>query len=289
MDKRSPHANDLQLEKIALGEAQPDSPLSPEDEARLAALRQDNAAILARYPAGPQAEQIAARLARLQAQPTKQPARPRWVWLPGLLGAATTLAIVVWFARPPQVAPEGPEGPEGPDVILSKGGAASGSAKLLLYRQRDGRTEPLSDGEQASPGDLVQLALVPGRARYGVLLSIDGRGGVTLHHPRVATDNPTLFTGPIAPPRSAGSALVHSEIRLAQAFRLDAAPDFERFVLVTADEAHREALNVEAVLAAARRLAAEAGRAAHEPIAGLPSGLSQTSLRIDKHETKGPR
>lgn len=288
MDKRSPHANDLHLEKIALGEATPQTPLSQEDEARLAALRADNAAILARYPAGPQAEQIAARVAQAQRQ-QKQAARGRLVLVPSLLGAAATLVGVLWFARSPHIPPDGPEGPGGPDVIVAKGGVPSGTAKLLLYRQREGRTEPLSDGAASRPGDLLQLSLVPGRARYGVLLSIDGKGGVTLHHPSTPTGNPTLLSGAQAPAQGPVDALVTSEVRLPQAFRLDDAPDFERFFLITADEAHREALRVDQVLAKAKTLAADRGRAEHEPIPGLPGGLWQTSLQVNKRESKGGR
>jgi hypothetical protein len=270
MDKPATNATDLQLEKIALGEATPEGPLSKEDEARLAALRQDNAQILARYPAGPQAQQIAARVAAAQ-KLTQKRAQSRWLLAPRVLGAA------------------GPEGPEGPDVILTKGGAPRGAAKLLLYRSRDGHTEPLSDGAAASPGDLLQLALVPGKARYGVLVSIDGRGGVTVHHPTAPAESPSLFSGSAAPPPSEAGKIVTGEIRLPQAFRLDDAPGFERFFLITAEGAGREALSIDQVVAQARSLAADRARAEREPIPGLPSGLTQTSLILRKPETGGGR
>lgn len=288
MDKPATNATDLQLEKIALGEAKPEGPLSKEDEARLAALRQDNAQILARYPAGPQAQQIAARVAAAQ-KLTQKRAQSRWLLAPGVLGAAATLVAVLWFTRSPHVGPDGPEGPEGPDVILTKGGAPRGAAKLLLYRSRDGHTEPLSDGAAASPGDLLQLALVPGKARFGVLVSIDGRGGVTLHHPSAPAESPSLFAGSAAPSPGEAGKIVTGEIRLPQAFRLDDAPGFERFFLITAEGAGREALSIDQVVAQARSLAADRARAEREPIPGLPSGLAQTSLILRKPETGGGR
>lgn len=281
MDKRTTGANDLQLEKIALGEASPAGPLSPADEARLQALRDDNAQILARYPAGPQAEQIAARVAA--AKRSEAPRRaPRWVLLPGLAGAATLVAVL-WLARPPSVVPSDPDTAGGPDVITTKGGAPSGAAQVLLYRKRDGRAEPLSDRAEASPGDLLQLAYVPGRARYGVLLSVDGRGGVTVHYPTDNRETPSLFPGPVMPPKTSAAVLVTREIRLPQAFRLDDAPGFERFFLITAEEAQADSLKLSEIVAAARRLAADPARAEHEPgLPGLPTQLGQRSLTLSK-------
>lgn len=266
--RRPDQLTDLQLEQIALGEATPAQPLTAEQQAQIEALRRSSAEILARYPAGPQAEQIAARLAKAQAAP--QRARIP-VWLPALAGAATVLAVVVWTGRDRSQHPIDPR--SGGDTIVAKGGAAATS--LRLYRQAGSQIEPLASGANAQSGDLVQLALVPGPARYGVLLSIDGRGGVTLHLPASDGEPAEISDG-------SGPSSERAELRLPRAFRLDDAPSFERFFLVTADAAHRDQLRVSEVLERARRLAADRARAPSAELPDLAPGLAQQSLILRK-------
>ena len=276
----------LQLEKIALGEASPAQPLDEAEQARLQALRESDAQILARYPAAQQAEQIAARVAKAQAGPVGQRARssPR-LWLPVLASVASVLVVVVWTSRP-RVDPHGSAGGIGStggpdvDVITAKGGPTA--TRLRLYRQGQAQAEPLVDGALAQSGDLVQLAFVAGSARYGVLLSIDGRGGVTVHFPAgsdQATAPSTALSDPQSPLSPAGE---RTEVRLPQAFRLDDAPRFERFFLVTADEAHRDALRLADVVDRARRLARDPSQAERAELPDLPAGLQQQSLRVRK-------
>jgi hypothetical protein len=261
----------LQLEQIALGEWTPPQPLTPEQQAQVQALRESSAQILSRYPAAPQAEQIAARRARAQAESSAQRPRRMPLWLPTLAGAAAVLSLVLWTTR--DGSQTGTLGPAGGDTIVAKGGAAAPS--LRVYRQGAAHVEPLPSGAPAHGGDLVQLALVPGPARYAVLLSIDGGGGVTLHFPRQPGE-PTQLTG------AAGPQGERSEIRLPQAFRLDDAPGFERFFLLTTDEAHRDSLRVADLLDRARRLAADPARAQSDELPELPPGVAQTSHLLRK-------
>ena len=279
----SARLSDLQLEKIALGEASPAQPLDEAGQARLQALRDSDAQILARYPAAQQAEQIAARVAKADAaQAGHRTRRQPRLWLPVLASAASVLVVVVWTSRP-RVNPGGGIGSLGGpdvDVITAKGGPVAPS--LRLYRQGAGQAEPLSDGALAQRGDLVQLAFVAGSARYGVLLSIDGRAGVTVHFPMgtdAGTAPSTALGNPHSPLSPAGE---RTEVRLPQAFRLDDAPRFERFFFVTADEAHRDALRLADIVERARRLAGDPAQAEHAELPELPAGLQQQSLRVRK-------
>lgn len=274
---RSNRLSDLQLEKIALGEAAPPQPLSSEQAAQLEALRESNAQIVARYPAAPQAEQIAARLRDAEHARAQHGARDRApirMWLPVFASAAAVLSLIVWTTRDASQHGTDPTQGSGPsDTIVAKGTAPTSSVRA--YRQGATQIEPLQSGATVRSGDLLQLALVPGKARHGVLFSIDGRGGVTLHFPAREGDSTQLTQA--SSPQSE-----HSEVRLPQAFRLDDAPGFERFFLLLVDEAHRDSLRVTEVLDKARRLAADPSRAQTGSVPDLPPFVEQTSLIVRK-------
>ncbi len=266
--------NDLQLEKIALGEAAPSQPLSSEQAAQLEALRESNAQILARYPAAPQAEQIAARLKDARAQHGAKDRAPIRLWLPVFASAAAVLSLIVWTTRDAaQHGTDPTQGSGSSDTIVAKG--TSPTSSVRAYRQGTTQIEPLPSGALVRSGDLLQLALVPGKARYGVLFSIDGRGSVTLHFPAREGDS-TQLTQATSPQSE------HSEVRLPQAFRLDDAPGFERFFLLLVDEAHRDSLRVTEVLDKARRLASDPSRAQSGSVPDLPPFVEQTSLIVRK-------
>ena len=79
---------------------------------------------------------------------------------------------------------------------------------------------------------MLSIAYRAEDAPYGVIVSVDGAGEVTLHFPADETGDTTLQQ--------------YGNIRLPHAFELDNAPDFERFYFVTADAP----LSPRAVLAA---------------------------------------
>jgi hypothetical protein len=172
------------------------------------------------------------------------------------------MAVLLWVGRGPSV--PGPGDPiVGSDVRLKGIGP-----RLLLYRKEGEHAAQLQPGSQAQAGDLIQLGYVANGQRYGVIVSVDARGGATLHFP---------LSG------DASTALVHKgPMLLERAFQLDDAPDFERFFLVTTDETHHAALSVEAVLAGARSLAAQPSAAAQTEPLPLPTGLHQESFLLRK-------
>jgi len=133
---------------------------------------------------------------------------------------------------------------------------------LEVFRQTPAGIEPLAEGALAREGDLVQLTYQAAGRRFGVIVSIDGRGAVTVHHPRESRQAARLEPGEAA--------------RLSSAYRLDDAPGWERFVLVTAERP----FEVESVVEAAARLA-RTGAAGGEPLP-LPSPLEQSSFTLRK-------
>jgi hypothetical protein len=256
-----PDPSDLTLERYALRELSPEQlaaldarrETDPALRARLDALHADNAAFLAAHP--PQ---------RLVARLLPQPSMAPRMWMAAPMLAA---ALGLWFVmRPATGEPEGlPALPEAAEVAAPapiEPSRVKGTApKLRVHRAANGGSQPLADGAAAHRGDVLQLTYTAGRG-YGVILSIDGRGTVTPQLGAPGAPSPTLDPG--------GAALP-------DAYELDDAPAFERFILVTADAPFA----VDPVFAAARSLAADPTRAAQAPLS-LPAGLDQSSVIVRK-------
>ncbi|MFP2934191.1 ActD protein, partial [Pyxidicoccus sp. 3LG] len=138
-----------------------------------------------------------------------------------------------------------------------------GTPMLRVFRKGTQDAELLSDRTPARRGDLLELSYVSGGRRHGVVVSVDGRGGVTLHLPATLTGSTKLTPG--------------EAVSLGHAYELDDAPDFERFLFVTSDEP----LEVAAVLEAARALARQPSEARTRPLP-LPATLAQTSFTLEK-------
>ena len=207
--------------------------------ARVAELAADNARELAAYPPGPAIAQIEARL---------RPRRRRQAWV-GALVAAAGLAIVAFVVIPR---------PRTEELEVTR---VKGTARLLVYKQAGDQPQQLANDDVVRAGDRIQLRYNAGGARYGVIASIDGAGGVTLHYP-ASPDAPTAIEGGT---RDAPESVM-----------LDDAPRFERFFFVTANEPLDAAATLDALRALARR-----GDAA-DAVLDLPAGIHQASLRLRK-------
>jgi hypothetical protein len=214
------------------------------------ALEQSDEAFAREYRAGWLARRLQARLAA--------PPGPgiRWSMPLGLAAAAVLVLFVmprVWI-NPSRTAVVS----QTPDDRI-KGLRPA----LTIYRRTASGSETLADGSVARAGDLVRLGYTGAGRSYGVILSIDGRGIVTLHLPPGGDH--------AAPLQSGHTAL------LDQAYELDDAPGWERFYFVTGDTPFPVAPIVEA----ARKVAAEGARLAPPP---LPIGreLTQSTFSVQK-------
>jgi hypothetical protein len=267
MQQDNRNVPDWLLERLALGELDAETAAdvrrrlaaegrSPDDVA--AAVAASNREILAELPATQAAAEIRQRVARAAA--AERPARRRGIFLMGVpLALAGGLALMLVMVQPKDPG-GGPRPGETPEKIIIKG------ADLKVYVYRRGATGPelLSDGARAARGDLLQLAYASKNAGYGVLLSIDGAGKVTLHLPEAEG-------GRAAPLREGGAT-----VRVPSAYQLDDAPAFERFFLVRSTQPFSVATAVEA----ARSLAAQPS--ARRQALALPPGFEQISLSLDK-------
>ncbi|MBN1981741.1 MAG: hypothetical protein JW795_09430 [Chitinivibrionales bacterium] len=118
-------------------------------------------------------------------------------------------------------------------AVRLKGGAPY----LHVYRKTASKPEKLSSGDRVSTGDTLQISYNAMGRLYGVIISIDGRAGVTLHFPETQTDTTAL--------------LPNNEHFLPRSYELDDAPDFERFFFITS----QVPLVIDEIMASATHLA----------------------------------
>lgn len=254
---------DLILEQYVLGELAPmemealQESIATDAElaARVEAIRASNQEILTAFPPEAFARDVARRLrARAPVSRTPWKQRARWIILSPALAAAAILLILLvrplYYGTPPAHHGTRTKGLE---------------THLKVYRQVGDEAELLSNEARAAAGDLLQVSYVAAGAPYGVILSIDGRGQVTLHHPGNRRQSTRLAQ--------------QGETLLPHAYELDDAPVFERFFVVTGTRP----IEVEAVLSAARTLASDLETAREAPLV-LPGDLQQQSITLLKLE-----
>lgn len=173
--------------------------------------------------------------------------------LPALAATAAVWAFAPTISVPP------------PAPVPTLLAAPEAGPMLVLFRRNaDASIEVLADGTDAQPGDLVQAAYVAAGNLHGVIVSFDGGGSVTLHHPDESDETTRLHPRTMTP-------LDHS-------FELDDAPDFERFVFISTRD---HDMDVSDVLQAATRVA-HAGPRAIDARLALPSTWVQTSFVLRK-------
>lgn len=266
MSQRTP---DWLLERIALGELPPEElaaararlATEPGGLERLARLESDDGATLEKLPPSQVVAEVERRRRVVEASRSLNASRPVRGWLPAVaLGAplALGLALMMFLSRG-----ELPEETRPQQVALLETTRTKGlEPKLLIHRQAGGGPEPLVDAARTRQGDVLQLSYVSAGRRYGAVLSVDGRGSVTLHFPESLTGSLELKGGTVSLP---------------SAYELDDAPAFERFFFVTSDAP----FDVNALMESARQLAHDPDRARREPLP-LPAPLSQTSISLEK-------
>lgn len=176
------------------------------------------------------------------------------------LATAALMAMWLFSAGPTSSSPVSAQTPtEGPHQSASPGL----QPRLTVFRRLGGGLpiERLVDGASATAGDRIQVAYRSGGRPFAVIVSIDGEGEVTLHHPAHPDDVPLVEP--------------HGEHVLDSSFELDAARDFERFIMVTSSRP----LAARWVVEATEALGSDGDL--QGPLA-LPPGCVQTSFTLAK-------
>lgn len=230
---------DLLVEQLALGELSGQGEVEvfrqlvgqPGGLERLAAIWVSNAQILQTYPPSKMAAMIRYRLSR-----TRRRTALHWLLWSGVPAMATASVVLLLVARtaPPQLdrAKSDP-----PPHLRTKGATGTmGTPLLFAFKKQEQNVHRLEHGAEVYPGDLLQIAYQGGEETHGVIVSVDGRGVVTLHFPARPDQSTRLHPG--------GTRV------LPYAFELDDAPDFERFLLFTA----RNAIDVHPLVEEIKRL-----------------------------------
>ncbi|MFC1609777.1 hypothetical protein ACFL6C_02355 [Myxococcota bacterium] len=253
---------DVLLERYAVSEATEEErrlirerlATDPSFRHRLETIESSNQDILADYPPEAMVSQIAAR------HQARGDRRPRF--FPSLAIAVPAAAIAGVLALAIIPTRDHADLPPASETTRVKGL----QPQLFLHRQMHDSSERLDPGTAATEHDVLQMSYKAAGRDHGAIVSIDGRGSVTLHHP-VTPDGDTLL-------------LPAGEAALPDAYELDDAPDFERFFLVTTT-VEAASLDPHIVLEAAQRLARDLERAERDPLP-LPPGLEQTSVLVRK-------
>ncbi|MDD9935579.1 MAG: hypothetical protein OXT09_18355, partial [Myxococcales bacterium] len=183
------HPPALLLEQLALDELRGERRKALEQElgaetvaAAVAQLRADNAALAERFapenlPSPTRLQQLAER-----ARSSERSARMHRVDL--VLQRLVLAGVVMLAVTSPMWLP-GSGGDRALPADSAQGPALEptrikGGARLFAFRKRGARVDPLLPGATARAGDLLQLGYDAGGRAHGVLLSLDGRGVVTL-------------------------------------------------------------------------------------------------------------
>lgn len=192
--------SELMLERYVAGSATADEAARIEGSAdamtRVDQIRRENDELLQRHPPANVAAVVRARAA----EAAKRRAPKPFLWLAPVVAMAAAVLFVVMPRE------------QDDDGIRLKGI----QPHLSLYRQIGATSEKLKNGTGARAGDTVQVAYLAGEATYGAIVSVDGRGNVTVH----------------APTNGDGKLSQRNEVLLPRAYTLDDAPRFERFVFV---------------------------------------------------------
>lgn len=258
---------------------------TPDYAQRERALAADNRRVLAALPMAEVVAEIERRCAAHEANDKVIARVRRWqVAVPLLVGASAIVALILW-SRAPGSAPEQQSERPGPLVAhvedraktgIDEEHRAKGAPRLVIHKRIGAGSQSLMSGAQVRAGDQLQLYYQSGgirTGRFAAILSVDGRGTVTVHLPDVDSD--ALDTAQAVPVTEAGlTPLGHS-------YELDDAPLYEHFVLVTGDRPFA----IADVVTAARALIADPLLVASRPsdiTLDLAPGLEQTWFMLGK-------
>ncbi|MEE9386065.1 MAG: hypothetical protein V3V08_21855 [Nannocystaceae bacterium] len=247
-------------------------------QVRLDAVALSNVEILSELPPSAVAREVSRRGEASRRQRRQKTKQQLWVTVPTMAAAAV---VLLWVRDQPKdqstqstqstqvVAAVEVRTPVAPTAEIESTRSKGMAPHLTVARKRGSEIEQLEDGSAVQPGDVLQLGYVASGRTHGVILSFDGRGVVTLHHPAQVSASTEL------------DGL--GEVALDFSYQLDDAPNFERFMFVTFDREQVVASSVDAaaIVRAAETLARDKAARTRQSLA-LPDAFEQSSLLLRK-------
>jgi hypothetical protein len=254
-----PQLSDITLEQYLLGELPrkemaATKRLLERDEKlrnRLEELERSNLEILEQYPA----ERMSRRIqSKLDPQPPTTNIFQSWP-MKAFVGAAALVLLVLLLPH---------------DFDSVRPGETTSTERLKgqephlkLFRKTPDGSEGLEDGARVVAGDIIRIAYLAAGHPYGLIVSVDGKGAVTLHVPHQGSRSVRLEND--------------GEVLLDFALELDDAPRWERFFFVTCDTP----FDVAPVLEAARQIKIDRPVDQAEKL-DLPDDLDQFVISLEK-------
>ncbi len=237
---------------------------NPEANQQLDNMKKSNTEILSSYNADEITAEIKRRYEIQKDLVRKDKAKPysnfRRFTLPAF-AMATAAVILVLFTPILNNLIRNPIDNGSLEVTRTKGE----KTKLYIYRKNENRIEVIENGSITKEYDLLQIAYVSREEGHGVILSIDGRGSVTLHYPEDSSSSTKLK--------------LNKKILLPSAYELDDAPTFEKFFFITS----KDKLNVKQILKSAKIQSARPAGILKENL-NIDSSISQISFLVKKGE-----
>ncbi|MCL2183896.1 MAG: hypothetical protein FWB85_10565 [Chitinispirillia bacterium] len=228
---------DWKLERYLLGELPPDelgaiAALEQSDgefRGRVAALRASDDAMLAKHPPERMARKAMLAVtggasgagAPVSTIHTRQRGAgiPKWA-VPAFACAALIAAVPVYYSLLTGANSDIAAADVYEDRVKGTVGGAVSEPALEVWRKAGDDAEMLAPETAVRTGDVVQLRYIVPKPCYGTLISVDGRGVLTVH---LSGDN-----------GKAAQLTPGKPVALKSAYKLDDAPKYEAFYLITA-------------------------------------------------------
>ncbi|MFH0975736.1 MAG: hypothetical protein V1874_08115 [Spirochaetota bacterium] len=261
---------DIMLERYVLKELDPKktneirvlSETDPDIASRIMEIRKSNEEILRTYPDDKITAEITHKYNTQNISWKKQrriPVKYLRIIPPVAVAAAALVVFILLPAVKKDVAIIDTN-----DITRIKG---KETALYLYKKNRNGEIDLMKNNSGAKTGDLIQIGYSTMENSYGVILSIDGRGKVTLHYPANEKQSSKLPAG--------------KKHLLENSYELDDAPDFERFFFITSSNE----INIASVVFSAEMLAVERKKAMTENLTFQSlknESINQVSVLVKK-------
>lgn len=213
--------NDLLLEQTALGEIPEGQTMLENEHEMLEHIKKSNDQILSEYPAMDMKFAILSKMAESKEKPRKI---RTYFTVQSIMAAAAVLCFALLI--PLGLSRAGLFSGASTEILSNPFSLEGGTervkgngSKLFVYRKDGTKAERLSSMSHVVSGDVIQVSYIAAGAKYGFIFSVDGNGTLTQHFPDKG--------------QNAGLLNSKGEVPLDFSYKLDDAPGFERFFLVT--------------------------------------------------------